>query len=705
MVSRKIITHLLSLVLITSALLILNYPILLNADLFAQFDEVAQAGFTINLMRGSPLTFYYPTLYHYSYHGVLHGLFAIPFFWLIGKTALAYKLPAILFYAVHTWGTCWISGKINPKAPFLVGLLMVFCSPVMAFIATHNWSNAIIISLGSLSLVLFVKCYTSSNKLALKIFFLCFTMGLSIYAYTFSIIYVTTILVIFILTSTWWENARANFKLSIVLTWWKSLENKKLRFIRVLDLVIICFLLATSFAYVWGGFAIDIMGVSIFQIKNFHKPVIQVFVLIIVRLLIYRKDLPANFQKVRALLQSISTRTKTLLVCGIAGFVFGLSPRIIAILNGEIFSGGQGFDLNFGLFRLFEHLKIVLLVRIPDLLGIYSPLKEIFSDPNTDSFLKGVLLDTGNDPLFPAIGILSFAMLGLFAVAGYSFFKVYWDTWKNIFKFNSCHFDPILIVMVLPILVCLANMLTENGAITVRYLYPIYSVAVIWVAIFLLRIKGRSLFAFLALFFIWISFYSLNNYRFYRDSGVISELTPVEKKLDLREVKKFLNSEGIGIAYASYWTAVRAQLIDQKPLVFSDDLTLLYFNVLPDPDLLKFQPFAVILNEGEPQFKFHHMDRYLVKKTNQKVLGESPGTISYGASLDKKDIQFKKNRIGSYTILWDFKGNDSHIEDLWTTLKAPSLRQNPRADLGTSLENIFTPRYGCNETSDASCPH
>ena len=61
MVSRKIITHLLSLVLITSALLILNYPILLNADLFAQFDEVAQAGFTINLMRGSPLTFYYPT--------------------------------------------------------------------------------------------------------------------------------------------------------------------------------------------------------------------------------------------------------------------------------------------------------------------------------------------------------------------------------------------------------------------------------------------------------------------------------------------------------------------------------------------------------------------------------------------------------------------------------------------------------------------
>ena len=166
MVGQKIITHLLALVLITAALLILNYPILLNADFFMQFDEVAQAGFTLNLMKGSPLTFYYPSATHFSYHGILHGLFAIPFFWLIGNTALAYKLPAILFYAIHTWGTCWISGKINPKAPFLVGLLMVFCSPVMSFIATHNWSNAVILFLGSLSLVLFLECY-SINKLAL----------------------------------------------------------------------------------------------------------------------------------------------------------------------------------------------------------------------------------------------------------------------------------------------------------------------------------------------------------------------------------------------------------------------------------------------------------------------------------------------------------------------------------------------------------
>ena len=51
MITKKIITHLLSLALITAALLILNYPILLNADFFAQFDEIAQAAFTVNLMK------------------------------------------------------------------------------------------------------------------------------------------------------------------------------------------------------------------------------------------------------------------------------------------------------------------------------------------------------------------------------------------------------------------------------------------------------------------------------------------------------------------------------------------------------------------------------------------------------------------------------------------------------------------------------
>jgi hypothetical protein len=694
MFTKKIMTHIFSFILIIAALIILNYPILLNADFFLQFDETAQAAYTLNLMKGSPLTSYYPAVSHFSYHGILHGLFAIPFFLLIGKTASAVKLSALLFYAFHTWGTCWISGKINPKAPFLVGLLMIFCSPVMVYIATHNWSNAIILFLGSLSLVIFIQCYTSKKKVSsLKIFSLFFTIGLSIYAYTYSIVYVVTIFFIFILTSTWWKNTRFNLNLSRVSTEWKSLESNRLRLIRSLDLIILCFLFATFFGYIWGGFAIDIMGISIFQIKNFHKPVIQVLILIMVRLLIYRQDLPVISEKVRALLQSIDTRMKTLIASGIAGFVLGVSPRIIGVLRGEVVKGGQGFDLNLDLFRIFAHLKEILFMRIPDLLGIYAPLKEIFADANTDWFLKNILVDTENDPFSPVIGIMSFAMIGLFAVAGYSFFKVYLNTWKKIFKFNSCRFDPILIVIILPIIICLANMLKEDGASTVRYLYPIYSVAVIWVAIFLLRIKDKSKFTFVALIVIWVVFYSVNNYRFYRDIGIVRGLNSVEKKFDLREVKHFLNSKGIGLAYAGYWTAVRAYLIDQKPLVFSIDEHPHYYNVFPNPDLIKPQPFAVILDEEGFQYHNDYLDRYAIRKINRKFLGDSPNTISYGAFLEKKGIQFKKNRIGSYTIIWDFRGDDSDIEDYWNTLKAPSLKKHPKANLGKSLKNLFKPKY------------
>ena len=92
MVSRKIITHLLSLVLITIVLLIFHYPILLNADFFLQFDEAGQAGFAINLFRGDPVPFYYPAKDAFTYTGIQQSLFAIPFYWLIGISALAYKL-------------------------------------------------------------------------------------------------------------------------------------------------------------------------------------------------------------------------------------------------------------------------------------------------------------------------------------------------------------------------------------------------------------------------------------------------------------------------------------------------------------------------------------------------------------------------------------------------------------------------------------
>ena len=244
-------------------------------------------------------------------------------------------------------------------------------------------------------------------------------------------------------------------------------------------------------------------------------------------------------------------------------------------------------------------------------------------------------------------------------------------TWKDVFKLKGCRFDPILIFIVLPIMVCLANLLKETGPQTVRYIYPVFSVAVVWVAIYLLQVKERSLFAFVALVTLWVAFNSLNNYRFYRDSGVVHGLIPVEKRLGLKEVKQFLSSEGIELAFSSYWTAIRAHSIDQKPVVISSNFGF-YFNALTKPDLTKIQPFAIMTDEGDGEFIYHYMDKYLVRKTNHAVPEEGKNTIYYETLLKKKEIQYKKNRMGSYTIFWDFRGGKSRIEELWSTLKSDS---------------------------------
>jgi hypothetical protein len=49
--------------------------------------------------------------------------------------------------------------------------------------------------------------------------------------------------------------------------------------------------------------------------------------------------------------------------------------------------------------------------------------------------------------------------------------------------------------------------------------------------------------------------------------------------------------------------------------------------------------------------------------------------------------------MGSYTIIWDFRGDDSDIEDFWKTLKASSLQKFPSANLRKSLRNLFKPKY------------
>ena len=70
---------------------------------------------------------------------------------------------------------------------------------------------------------------------------------------------------------------------------------------------------------------------------------------------------------------------------------------------------------------------------------------------------------------------------------------------KNIFLLKKIDHDPTLVFILLPLLVVLANALTEGGPITVRYAYPCFGVALIWFAFALDKIKKNKELSHLAL--------------------------------------------------------------------------------------------------------------------------------------------------------------------------------------------------------------
>jgi len=231
------------------------------------------------------------------------------------------------------------------------------------------------------------------------------------------------------------------------------------------------------------------------------------------------------------------------------------------------------------------------------------------------------------------------------------------------------------VFIVLPIMVILANILTENGTLSIRYIYPLFSVVVIWVAIYLLRVKEKSFFVFLSLVFIWVGFYSLSNYRFYRNSGIVRGLTPVEKKLDLREVKQMLNSEGIESAFSNPHTTLKARLIDQKPVFIADADPWFYLNILPKPDLTKLKSFAIVIkNENKDQAIHIYDDRHWGKKGAKKIGGVSTNYLKksdfYETFLREKKIKYQKNIVGGFAVFFGFQGDNSDIEELKSIIKS-----------------------------------
>ena len=111
--------------LIFFALVLIRLPILLNADSHIGADEASNAIEILDFLRGGPLFFHHEDG---RYYGIIDGLMAIPFFWVFGETALAYKLPPVLFYSLYVWTLYLLAGKVSLTIGRLTLVLSLFTS-------------------------------------------------------------------------------------------------------------------------------------------------------------------------------------------------------------------------------------------------------------------------------------------------------------------------------------------------------------------------------------------------------------------------------------------------------------------------------------------------------------------------------------------------------------------------------------------------
>lgn len=623
-----IIRHLALITTIFLVSILIRYPLLINSDHMFSADDALMANTILRLLAGDPIVFYYDFV---KYMGLTFGIASVPFMWILGIKTVAYQLPATLFYSLYVWTNYLLAKFLAPRTAPLLLVLMLIPSPIITFISTHNWPHIPAAFFGNVIFLLFIQAKISKINQEMVVFFLFLTMGLAIYTYTFSLIYISVVALLYLLSHPKWNQFRENISLSRFGSFFKRKGSRAQRICRFLDILIFLFSFVIVFSYIFGGFAIDIGSISIFQVKNFHKPVFQLAGILFLRIVIYRDDLVFFLKNINShIFEKISIRMRRLVGLGTFGFCLGLSPRIASILNGETSSGGQGFDTDI--------LPTELAMHFWDLISR--------SGPNLFGFDMIRNLITGFEfPYTIIFGVLFFLMVALFFYSGFSFFLNNWISVKKILGLKSISFQVHHIFILLPILVCAANIIVENGS-QPRYLFPLFGISVLWIGWLLSTLQEKTKWFSVFTLILWVVFYSAENYQAHKANGLVDGVTPVKlKKLYIYDLIEFLESKSINVAYADYRTSQVGTFLSAGKINISE-----YNN----------NPWGTTQKEksmGNKEFAI------IVKADHDNA-------ITYSDFLKVSNIQFKLKKIGIYKIFWSFSGDAKEVNRLRSLINA-----------------------------------
>jgi len=613
--------HGLPVVLIFFAALLIRSPIFFNSDHFFSNDEGLMANTILRLLNGGPIVFYYDFA---RYFGLTGGLLSIPFMWILGFNTMAFNMPATLFFSLYLWTFYLLAKVIVPRMAILVLVLILISPPFVTQMTTHNWPHIASAFLGNLIFLLFIEAKNSKRNQDAIIFFLFFSMGLAIYTYTFSLIYISVVAFLYFLSHPRWNEFRQKISFRAIAGIFKNQETKRKIFTRILDVLIVLFIFVIVFSYIFGGFGLDIAGVSIFQVNNLHKPVIQLFVILLLRILIHRQDLILFLGNVKAFYsEQITGRTKNLILLGGAGFFLGLSPRIASILIGETSRGGQGFDVDFNPVKLLAHILDIFVRTLPKLFSLENSFQSL-----TYSFMGSFV---------NMLGVLIIPLLLLFFASAVSFCFSKWSSFKSILSLKEVKFDPVNIFIILPFLTCLANVLVQNGS-EPRYLFPMFGTFVLWVGVFVNKFQEKVKALPIFVLVVWVGYYTAANYKTYEDQGLIDgvELIKLER-IEIYDLVEFLKSKNIKVAYSNYGVSQVGTFLSEGKINISE---------FSDNPAAKTQKRRSL---NEPRFA---------------IIAPKKEALIYRNYLLQNKIEFKVEEVGAYKVYWEFSGDQVQINKL-----------------------------------------
>ena len=614
-------SHFIPIAIIFAAAVLIRYPIIFNSDHFFTADVGLMANTIMNILEGGSIVFYYD---YARYFGLTGGILAVPFMWIFGFNTMAFNLPATLFFSLYLWTLYLIAREIIPGMAFLVLILILISPPYVTQMTTHNWPHIASAFFGNIIFLFFIKVKLSEKKRGGIIFFLFFTMGLAIYTYTFSLIYISVVAFLHALSYPQWKQFRQRFSLASLAGWFKGQKSKRKVFVQILDVVIVLFLMVIVFSYVFGGFGLDIAGVSIFQVNNFHKPVFQMLTILVLRILICRKDLLSYMKSIKDFISKEMPReTRVFVGLGGAGILLGLSPRIASILTGETSRGGQGFDVDFSPIKLIAHLWDIIVRALPRLFSLDSSFRD-FNFTSIGSY--GTVL-----------GILAIPLLLLLFFSAASFCSSRWNSLKSILTLQGVKFDPGNIYLLLPLLTCLANVFVQNGS-QPRYLFPMFGTLVLFIGIFVNRFQKKFKGLPILVLVIWIGFYSMATYKSYEDQGLVKGFEVIKLgKIEIYDLVEFLESKDIEVAYSTYAVSQVGTFLSKGKINISE-----YSN----------NPVA------------KKQKRRSLKSSYFAIVAQKKQIAIYNEFLLDKKIEFKAEELGGYKIYWEFSGDQGQINKL-----------------------------------------